>query len=268
MAINKITENWVNLGNVTEHVYSFEDEIIPPDKINNRTILWLKLDGQVYAFKRRLDERLIIHELLGEKVSEYFEIDTVHHELATCILNGKRIFGLLSPMARKENVSYTYFWKELTEKTKIRPPYNMMKILSKTDEVFKREPICEEIRSLIVRDFFTNEYDRITSEILIEKGKSIHLGYLCDYEVEFDLPFEPYSWDTTSILALDYETIPFIEQDEELMKKFHLALKCNLLHLLEELEEEKKLRISDEKKEQIKKFSRSIKKHIDARLMV
>ena len=253
--MNKITENWVDLGNVTDCVYSFEDEIIPSDKINNRTILWLKLDGQVYAFKRRLDERLIINELLGEKVSEYFGIDTVHHELATCVLYGKRTYGLLSPMARKENASYTYFWKELTEKTKIRPPYNMIKILSKTDEVFKKEPICKEIRSLIVRDFFTNEYDRVTSEILIEKEKSIHLGYLSDYELEFGLPFEAYTWDTTSILALDYETIPFIEQDEELMKKFHLALKCNLLHLLEELEEEKKLRISDEKKEDIKKFT-------------
>ncbi len=268
MAIEKITEKWLDLGNVTEYVYSFEDKIIPPDKINNRTILWLKLDGQVYAFKRRLEERFLINELLGVKVSEYFGIDTVHHDLATCVLYGKKTYGLLSPMARKENACYTYFWKELTEKTKIRPPYNMIKILSKTDEVFKKEPICKEIRSLIVRDFFTNEYDRVTSEILIEKEQSIHLGYLSDYELEFSFPFETYTWDTTNILTLDYENISFIEQDEELINKFHLALKCNLIHLLEELEEEKKLRISDEKKENIKKFSRSIKKHIDARLMV
>ena len=85
--------------------------------------------------------------------------------------------------------------------------------------------------------------------------------------MEFDLPFEAYTWDNTNILALNYETIPFIEQDEELMKKFHLALKCNLLHLLEELAEEK-LRISEEKKEDIQKFSRGIKKHIDSRLMI
>ncbi len=267
--MNKITENWVDLGNVTDCVYSFEDEIIPSDKINNRTILWLKLDGQVYAFKRRLDERLIINELLGEKVSEYFGIDTVHHELATCFLNGKRTFGLISPMARKENASYTFFWKELANKTEICANSNITEILSKTDEVFKGEPICEEIRSLIVRDFFTNEFDRVTSEILIEKGDSIHLGYLCDYEVEFDLPFEAYTWDENCVLSLNSELlIPFIQCDSELMKKFHLALKCNLLHLLEELEEEKKLRISKEKKEEIKKFSRSIKKHIDARLMV
>ena len=52
MAIDKITENWLDLGNVTkQHIYSFEDKIIPPDKINNRTILWFMLDGQVYAFK-------------------------------------------------------------------------------------------------------------------------------------------------------------------------------------------------------------------------
>ena len=56
---------------------------------------WHKIDGKWYYFKNKFTERNI-NELLGEVISEYFGLDTVHYKLARVYGNEKIEEGLIS----------------------------------------------------------------------------------------------------------------------------------------------------------------------------
>lgn len=272
-----ISKNWRNLGKLEEKQIIFQDKIIPPHKRNNRHLkrdgLWIEEKNQKYYFKTREKDSyrsLIIHELVGEKVSEYFGLDTVHFELSTGTIRGKKVYGLLSKWARKEDKKYYMLGDFLNE----QHAWNIdgFNILKAIDTTCKNEPIEKEIRALLAREFFTNEHDRQNSEILVEKGPdSIHLGYLSDYEMEFEenniessvrLPY------FSEIDLQSMKTREIITKDKLLLLQFKKALAISLKEIITEIEDTHKLRITKKEKQSLLDYESRRKEEISSNLKI
>jgi len=73
--------SWLDLGNLEEKKVYFEDNVIPWIKRCNEYLedgCWILWNGEKYYFKT-LDKEEILHELLGEKVSNYFGLPSAHY---------------------------------------------------------------------------------------------------------------------------------------------------------------------------------------------
>jgi len=248
--MEKLSKNWKDLGNINEKVVSFSDDIIPTIDLvcDISKGVWILLEGELYHFKTRKEWNLLC-ELLGEGVSEYFGLSTIHHELARGDYHGYEYYGVLSKWGRKEESHYT-------ELKKVMPYCKNLEILAYLDSYYPNEPILTQFRAFLVRDYFTNEYDRISSEIILEETDSIHsLGYLTDYECEFKTKKESIAVSSLYSLPLrNFYVVDAILKDETLLQYFRKALNINLLEILEQVKEKHDLNLRTSYLEKIQTF--------------
>lgn len=57
---------------------------------------WFKIDGNWYYFKKQTNDISLINELIGELLSEYFGLDSIHYKIAKININGIEELGLIS----------------------------------------------------------------------------------------------------------------------------------------------------------------------------
>ncbi len=268
--LENFTEHWLSLEETLKEPVFFEDTIIPNWKRNNEPFnatKWFYQEDTLYAFKSRMRRITYLHELLGEKLTISMGLETVHYELAKrkVVKNGKimEIYGLLSPFARKKGIIYKELQPFLLQKCQWNS--SNLDILRVIDSLFDKEPIQKEFRLFLAREYLANELDRVSDEILIAKAKDgIHLGYLADFEIEFVSRLSPY-YTTPSMLYLNLqkeEVVHQIKQDVLLKEAFQKGLEISLQNLLEELEQEKKLRLYSYEKEEILNFEQQRKEEI------
>lgn len=269
----------IQLGNLEARLVDIKDNLIDNNKKSNKSLrsgYWINLDNEIYYFKIPHFTQGYINELLGEKISLEFGLDTIHNQLAEGIVkvNGKevKIYGLLSKWARKPDYNYQSL-KDIIYGTnpQIKPntfDSSNLSILKSIDQVYKDQPICKQFRGFITRDFFTQETDRVENEILIaKKDNKIELGFLSDYEYEWQNLSSKYQFFKYLKLDLsDQQTISEIKQDPFFQEAFTKALEINVIYLLEQIKEEHKIKLIDydknyykEKEEQIKQLIRSKK---------
>jgi len=268
METKSFADNWLSLGDLESKKIFLKDEIIPECKRDNIDIFssgyWIKQKHELYYFKTRENE-FLLRELLGESVSEYFNIPTVRYELAKGIIQKQEVYGLLSKYARAKNKRY----KTLQECLK---DYNYsslcgVDIVDAVDNIWHGAPITEDIYAFLVRDFFTNEWDRLPSEILIELSSVPRLGYLCDYEYEFTDIKTKIAIPRLYYMSFENEFIlDKIQRDEMFKKYFEKALKINLTEMLEKLCQEKKLRLDSSVYDLYQTFEQSQKELISKKL--
>lgn len=184
----------INLGNF-ENLVEMTDKTITMGKTRNIDLcnhgLWLQREDGIYYFKSVKNMFLTLNDLLGVKITEYFGLPSVHYEVAKGNYNGQEVFGLLSKYERKEGYYYQNLedivYGENSKLNSIHNPSNLS-ILEILDEVYKGQPLSEQLKTLIVRDFVTNETDRKMGEIHIHEINGItSIDKIYDYEVEWNL---------------------------------------------------------------------------------
>ena len=260
MAIDiiKNNTNMIYLGDLHSRLVSVDFDFVPEIKKNNFNIdisgFWIKYEDDIYYFKSIDSSRRLLNELIGEEVSKFLGLDTVHMEIARgfIIWNGqkKEYIGVMSKVALKPDVIYQSFANlknEIKEYFFTNPTLGILNFLS---DRYPHQPINSSFRKFLVRDFFTDETDRIDTELLIAKDKeTVDLGFLCDYEQEFMHYIYPknimqipnlFSFDITSI-----KTMCQIARDPELTTYFKDIVKCDLQEKYRKLIEEKRLRYLD-----------------------
>lgn len=76
-------------------------------EFNCRIENWHKINGEYYYFKPMHDSLSFFNELLGEVISQYFELDTVHYKIAKLKVKGEQDqYGIASKNFC--NPKYTY----------------------------------------------------------------------------------------------------------------------------------------------------------------
>ncbi len=247
----------VSLGEIESKLIVLNDKIILQNKQSNDSLqsgYWIQLGNQIYYFKKPTFTQGYLNELLGVKITEYFGLPTVHYQLAQGIVvnhHGEKIkiYGLLSPWAREESKQYQTIEQQIYSDI-ITVPFKDrdLSLFSYLDQKYRNQPICKEMRLLVVRDFFTQERDRLESEILIaRKEEKVELGILSDYEYEWGEPFSKV-YHIPKYFKLDPNDDLIVKQIQEdffLQEAFDLAMNCNVLELLEQVQDEHQIRLID-----------------------
>lgn len=149
---------------------------------------WHKIDGKWYFYKSDGYDFHFVNELLGEVISEYFGLDTVHYKVASLKVAGKNTdYGLISENFCSPNYVYTRTWD-----------YNLgcgdifeldrLKEICNSSEEFKR--LLSDIKKFVIRDFYTSQLDRSGNNFLFMQKKDgsegKRLAPLYDYENSFE----------------------------------------------------------------------------------
>ena len=272
----------IELEKLEEKLVTIKDNIIEKNKRSNNSLqsgYWIMLDGELYYFKIPPFPQAYMNELLGEKISLEFGLETIHNQLASGIIkqNGKeiKIYGLLSKWARKPGYSYHILKRKIDNKNLKSFDSSNLSILECIDQMYPGQPICEQLRAFITREFFTQETDRLESELLIAtKDNKTEIGFLTDYEFEWMNMSSKYSlFGLFNLDLADQQTIYQIQQDPFFQASFTKALEINIMYLLEQIKEEHKIRLIDydknsykEKEDQIKSLIR-VKKLVNKKLI-
>ncbi len=244
-------DHLIQLGNLDEKKVFLQDDIIPECKRSNSDIFssgyWIKYNNELYYFKIR-DREDLLKELLGELASKYFQIPTVHYELATGFVHqsGKlvQVYGVLSRFARTNSKKYMPLQDCL--KAHHYEFIDGIYVVDVIQDLWPDSPISKEIYAFLVRDFFTNDWDRITNEVLIELGSKPRFGYLCDYEAEFTELQLKIAIPSFYYMTLENEIIlDKIKKHDLFIENFEKALKIDLVSMLEQLCSEKQIRLND-----------------------
>lgn len=242
----------VDFGEFSKKLVTLQNEFIPDIKKDNykATIsgLWLKEKENIYYFKTVGDFYSLLAELVGEKVSRYFGLETVHYELAMGIdKDEKTLQGLASKYMVEEEVNYQT-WKKYLEDKHFYGTVSVqdLKILDFFEQDFPDEPIISQTKAFFIRELLTNEDDRLIHELLIaEKDKNISLGYLVDYATECRLPHRyflrvPFCY---QLSLRDDAVVERIQNDEVFQFFVEKACLFEIKKVLKEIKEEKNLLI-------------------------
>lgn len=273
--INKKTK-LIRLSELNYKFVSLQDDLIIESKRLNNSILsgyWIEIENELYYLKIPSFTQGFLNELIGEKISLYFDIPTVNYKLCSVNLvnNNKEIevYGLLSKWARKKDYTYQTLLDIVYEDKPLIDPkqfdYTDLSILEQFDQVYGNQPLCKELRLMITRDFITQETDRLESEILVaKKDNKVELGYLTDYEYEFG-ENNNYIYHIFKYLTLnpnDKETIKQIQNDLYFQESFTRAMDLDIEKIINQIQEETNINIINYDKELFKTRTESIKKVI------
>lgn len=149
---------------------------------------WYKIDGKWYFYKGDGNEFHFVNELLGEVISEYFKLDTVHYKVASLkVAGGKLEYGLVSENFCSIEYEYTRTWDYNLGRGDIFELDKLIEICNSPEE---NKKLLSDIKKFIIRDFYTSELDRSGNNFLFMQKKDgsggKRLAPLYDYEDSFN----------------------------------------------------------------------------------
>lgn len=209
---------------------------------------WYKINGKWYYFKNKYTKKNI-NELLGEVISEYFGLDTIHYKLAKHYDKNNNFIeeGILSENFCNPNYAYitcNNFKNSLTTIGTIDVLDELRKLCA-SEESFKL--LQNKNKALVVRDFGVGQRDRYAHNFLFkEDNNSLILAPLYDYEDSFDTECR---WKYENSLLMfnifDSYTINLVRNDEEFQRLFNLLIDLDINELIKEVENRHKIKLED-----------------------
>lgn len=152
--------------------------------------------NQIIYHMRKDKVNYILNEIIGELVSEYFELKTVKGELYKIDKDDNFKYCLLTKLFTNSNDKYGNIY-DLFPNYYFN--YNDLKIINNLSQIYDPElkkkytlkkqfriDIIKKLKRMIIRDFVTNTTDRHFANFMFSYDKSfIELMPLYDYEYSF-----------------------------------------------------------------------------------
>lgn len=256
----------INLGNLEDiELIQLEDETVSPIKRNNYhhrvSGYWLKRENKIYYFKAPIFENQILKELVGEKITLYFELPSVHYQLAKMKINDQTVYGLLSQYTRQKDKKYM-----LLKDWAVKAGWEQQNFLRFLSEEYGNQPLLEEYKRLLVRELYTQEEDRQDDELVVEidQGK-VRLSPLVDYEEEFMLKRNLNPIKIPGIQTFDIEdisTLLSVKSDKCFEQYFNRVKQLKINKLLTELKGEFNLKLHAIDRKYYLDYDTEVKKHL------
>ena len=256
-----------DLGEIKNPIM-INDNIIPSSKQSNKNIIdngiWFERNGEIYYFKVPKYDSYFLNELIGEEISNYFEVPTVHYQLAKMILEDEVIYGLISPYSRSSEKKYMklYDWA-------IKEGWNSKKysdnFIEFLNQQFPTEPITIQIKRLFAREFYAQELDRNEDELVVEIKDNISLAPLVDYEYELDARVNVQSVLLPGIARINpglRNGKSIILQDPELKRSFLSIQNINMKQILNSIKKETRINLVPYDKKYYHDFDTKMKQYI------
>ena len=181
--------------------------------INNSYLShWHKIDDEWFYFKCANDYYHLIRELIGEVISEYYGLDTVHYKLVKLQTKKDEKYGIISKNFYENDYNYKRVWDY---------GINLRRGFSVFEELWMMCPNLEnysylsfDLKRLMIRDFYSSEVDRMAYNFLLKvKDSKIRLAPLFDYSLSFDSVHPYYKSEIGEINVNDRECVVKMRDD-------------------------------------------------------
>lgn len=226
-------------------------------RINN----WHKINDEWYYYKGDNNDTHLINELLGEVISEYFDLDTIHYNVAKLCINGKEEqLGLASKSFCNKDSKYKKSWDyDLNENNDLSVLEDIKKICNSDSEYLL---LLDDMKKWFIRDFYTTQLDRSANNFFFKvTNGNIRLGPLFDYEHSF-ISIEPTVYQN-QIATLDIKnkkTQQFLTEDSRFQELLNQLMNADIEKFISTVEERHNIGIPKEDKEYYKDYEDNIKK--------
>ncbi len=225
---------------------------------------WHSIGGKYYRFKFFDRFYSILNELIGPKIAHKLDLKTVNNFPAILDYNEElKLYGIISENFKDPNKEYLTM-TELGFKPRTNPDYKNLKQLKRYCRKEDYEELLNGILKMTCLDYILGQADRVLSNFLFEKdGKKITFAPLFDYAEAYECIKEGCVYDKyknsqlkfsvgNSIIAPAFWEPKF----QRILKKYpqfreYLDKVCNIdiMEILEEIEDEHRLKIPDDYKE-------------------
>ena len=210
---------------------------------------WHKINGEWYFFKSDESDYHFIAELLGEIISEYFNLDTVHYQIGKlCIKDKYERYGVISKNFCDKNYVY---------KTAFNYKFEAKRDLSILEDIRKICPsnesyllLLSDLKKFFIRDFYVSQGDRTGNNFMFKVGNdSIRLAPLYDYECSFG-SYESFRYrnQIAEINLSCEETKNILLSDDEFQKLLNMIMEADMNRFTEEVEDRHHIIIDDRMK--------------------
>jgi len=217
---------------------------------------WHKIKDKWYFYKSDGYDFHFVNELLGEVISEYFGLDTVHYKVALLNVAGKRPeYGLVSENFCSPDYIYTRTWDYNLGVMDIFELDRLIDICN-THEEFKM--LLSDMKKFIIRDFYASQMDRSGNNFLFREKKDgsegKRLAPLYDYENSFEASNpEVYRNQILYLDMLDPILPKYFKRDSEYQEILCKIREANIDKLIKTVEERHNILIPNHIKEYYRK---------------
>lgn len=217
---------------------------------------WHKINRKYYYYKN--SGIFFLNELLGEIISEYFDLDTVHYKIAKLSSPGKKAeYGIVS-----KNVCDKKFTYEHLDLDKCGQGYyrrnlkilNNIRVLCRSDEEYMM--LLEDFKKMIIRSFYSDELDIKCKNFYLKISSDSTKLILYDYECSYMGLFGVYELET-DFGMFDVQnsiTQDLLKNDLKFQELLHKLMNADINNFMNIVEERHKIVIPSEKKEYLKKY--------------
>lgn len=238
---------------------------------------FIKKNGLIYHSVTR-DKVKIINELIGELVSEYFDLQTVKSVLykkKSANLKERKYFLLTKIFTNKE-FKYSYINELFPDYKSFKDDSNPLNNLNRLKRIQDENGIIHnvskdvvnklvnDLKKMIIRDFITGTSDRHEENFVLRYDDNfVELMPLFDYEYSFKLGGR---WGNIFGIDLRNEKIvEFLRNDDKFQELLIKAIELKLNYIFKRLEDEYPIRLSSTEKwdynEELKLTKENIKKY-------
>ncbi len=260
-----------------------EDKLMKPFTPDNQKA-WLLIEpiyhkmiydiaGESWIFKDKGPE-YCLNELLGETISKYFELPTVHPQIAFLNNYSDDSLGVLIKIFFQSDC--TYFYIDNFPQVDIQFYHHNLENLNYLSTYYKETldddiPLTPEnikelknsLKKMIVRDYFANQQDRSIENFMFqEKDGYVSLAPLYDHEFSFGN--YPYGNSFFNLALFDPKVRKIIKDDDEFKKLICKGMALNISRFISQVEDEHQIILDREEKERVSKTLKRQKHKINA----
>ena len=223
---------------------------VPQDLVSTKPIdRWHKINGEWYYLKRFEYDFPFLNELLGEIISEYFDLDTIHYNVAQLHVKGEnKGYGVISKNFCDVNTEYKTAWDYNFNRLKNISVLKRMRRICESDEQYAL--LLDDMKKFFIRDFYAAEQDRSGNNILFKNdGNGPRLAPLYDYEDSFTTVHKHIYRNQIAMLDISKPyTRQLILNDDRFQELFNKLMDINMKDFIDTLEERHKILVPEELK--------------------
>ena len=215
----------------------FELQFMPPFHQH-----WIYRDQKYYYYK--YDNNSIpygfFNELIGEELSQYFYLPTVHYKIAYD--QDEQRYAILSENFSKHDKEYVNIFQ--FPDLYYLDTYRVFEEMSHfTNNRIQQLQFLKNLKSMIVLDFYMVQEDRNEENFYFEKtGNNYQLANLFDYEISFETL--KYYGNSFFLCDFDNQALCYeLYQDEWFRSLFQKAYDIDMKQLLHKIEDKYQLKI-------------------------
>ena len=189
---------------------------------------WYKKNDKQYYFKEIDSLVVLLNELLGEDLSIWMELPTVHYDIVTD--REDRIIGLLSENVKRKNKIY------IDSRNLDKSSVERIRNIFTGDEIEYDTKFKRDLTYYVIRNFYSVLQDRYSNSEVIWNGDSFEIPPLMDYASSYNDHLVGVYYDPLITFTFTQKEISYLRENNEffleaLTRVFEYSYKDALLRL-------------------------------------